>query len=130
MGLEDLIEGSGLDRPIAMQGVNALALHQLQAVAIARMLIKDHSIFLLDHPFRLLDNKGTDSLLRLFQKRRGLVTTIVVSDEPRLLEMADQIILMKAGTVSFSGTPKELMSAKQKAAMQQAAMAGGSSLSN
>ena len=55
---------------------------------------------------------------------------VAVSDEPRLLEMADQIILMKAGTVSFSGTPKELMSAKQKAAMQQAAMAGGSSLSN
>jgi len=128
MGLEDLIEGSGLDRPIAMQGANALAIHQLQAVAIARMLIKDHSIFLLDHPFRLLDNKGTDSLFRLFEKRRGLVTTIVVSDEPRLLEMADQIILMKAGTVSFSGTPQELMSARQKAIMQQAAMVGGSSL--
>jgi len=42
--------------------------------------------------------------------------------------MADQIILMKAGTVSFSGTPQELMSARQKAIMQQAAMVGGSSL--
>ena len=36
---------------------------------------------------------------------------------------------MKAGTVSFVGTPQELMEAQKKAAMQQAAMAvlGGSS---
>ncbi len=131
MGLQVLLENSGLDRPLGMSGRDALPLHQLQAVAIARMLLKEQSIFLLDHPFRLLDQQGSDALLRLFEQRRGQITMIVASDEPRLLEIADQIILMKAGTVSFSGTPQDLMAAQKKAAMQQAAMAamgGGSSL--
>ena len=122
LALDELLDGPGLDRPLSMTGEHSLPPHLSQGIAIARLLLGQDPILLLDQPFRLLDERRRVALLKLLQQRKGGATTIVVSDEPRLLELADQIILMRAGTVSFSGTPQELLAAQQKAAMQQAAM--------
>ena len=129
MGLSELLEAPGLDRLVSGQGAHALPCHQAQAIAIARLFLSPQAIILMDHPFRRLDTNGSRSLLNLLKQRKGKGTTLVVSDEPQLLEIADQLVLMKAGTVSFVGTPQELMEPQKKAAMQQAAMAvlGGSS---
>jgi ABC-type multidrug transport system fused ATPase/permease subunit len=58
--------------------------------------------------------------LRVLQERRGHGTTVVASDSPELLAIADQILILKEGTLAFSGTPAELLAAQQQA---QAAMA-------
>ena len=122
LALDELLEGPGLDRPLSMKGEHSLPPYLSQGIAIARLLLGQAPILLLDQPFRLLDQRRLEALLTVLQQRKGHGTTLVVSDEPRLLELADQIIVMRSGTVSFSGTPQELLAAQQKAAMQQAAM--------
>ena len=120
--LHSLLEGAGLDRPLSLHGDDALPPHQAQAVAVARMLLKEQSILLFDHPFRLLDEVATEALLQRLVERRGQCTTIVISDEPKVLEYADQIILMKDGSATFCGTPQELLAAQRKAVMQRSAL--------
>lgn len=121
LGLHPLLEGDGLDRLLSMYGDYALPPHQAQAVAIARLLLTKQAILLFDHPFRLLDETTSEALLQQLLNRRGQCTTIVISDEPKVLESADQIILMKDGTATFSGTPQELVAAQRNAATKRSA---------
>lgn len=118
VGLGDLLLGSGLDRLVSSQGPNALPIYQVQAISIARLFLRSSSILLMDDPFRNLDAVGVSSLCQLLRQRRGSGTTIVASDDPQLLQIADQIILLKAGCVAFSGSPQDLLETQKKAQMQ------------
>jgi len=59
------------------------------------------------------------------QQRRGALTTLVASDAPELLPIADRIVILKEGTIAFSGTPAELLAAQQQAQAAMAATASG-----
>jgi ABC-type transport system involved in cytochrome bd biosynthesis fused ATPase/permease subunit len=120
LAVDELLDGPGLNRTVAMRGAEALLPHQVQAVAIARILLTEPQVLLLDHPFRRLAPANRTALLRVLQERRGHGTTVVASDSPELLAIADQILILKEGTLAFSGTPAELLAAQQQA---QAAMA-------
>jgi ATP-binding cassette subfamily C protein/ATP-binding cassette subfamily C protein LapB len=120
LAVDELLDGPGLNRTVAMRGAEALLPHQVQAVAIARILLTEPRVLLLDHPFRRLAPANRTALLRVLQERRGHGTTVVASDSPELLAIADQILILKEGTLAFSGTPAELLAAQQQA---QAAMA-------
>ncbi|NDC14234.1 MAG: ATP-binding cassette domain-containing protein [Synechococcaceae bacterium WB9_2_170] len=120
MGVEELLDGAGLNRPVALRGSDGLLPHQVQAVAIARVLLTEPVVLLLDHPFRRLAAPNRVALLQELQNRRGRATTLVASDSPELLTIADQILILKEGSLAFSGTPAELLAAQQQA---QAAMA-------
>ena len=120
LGVEELLAGTGLNRQVAMRGGDSLLPHQVQAVAMARILLTEPTVLLLDHPFRRLAPANRTALLRVLQERRGHATTVVATDSPELLAIADQILILKEGTLAFCGTPAELLAAQQQA---QAAMA-------
>lgn len=120
LALDELLGGSGLDRQVALRGPNSLLPHQIQAVAIARTLLHEPGVLLLDHPFRRLAPINRAALVNILKQRRGQGTTLVATDSTELLAIADHIVILKEGTVAFSGTPAELLAAQQKA---QAAMA-------
>lgn len=96
--------------------------HQVQAVALARVLLAEPKVLLLDQPFTRLRAPNRRALLQILKQRRGLGTTLVASDDPELLTMADQIVLLREGTVAFSGSPTDLLKAQRQA--QAAAMTG------
>ena len=121
LGLEELLEAPGLDRQVSLQGPRALLPHQVQAVALARILLVEPAVLLLDQPLRPLQPHQRSALLTQLNARRGQATSVVVSDAPELLEIADQIVILRDGAVAFSGTPAELMAAQQKAAASKAA---------
>ncbi|MEY4358760.1 MAG: alpha-hemolysin translocation ATP-binding protein HlyB [Cyanobacteriota bacterium] len=120
MALQELLASPGLDRPIAMRGTGALLPHQVQAVAVARILLTKPSVVLMDQPFRKLAPAQAKALVTTLEQRRGRATTVVSGDTPELLKLADQIVVLREGTVAFSGTPAALLAAQQQA---QAAMA-------
>jgi ATP-binding cassette subfamily C protein/ATP-binding cassette subfamily C protein LapB len=122
MALGELLSGPGLDRLITMRGPKSLPIHQVQAVAVTRILLTKPRVLLLDQPFRKLVSANAQALLSILQERRGSMTTLVTGDAPDLLKLADQIVVLKEGTVAFSGTPAALLAAQQQA---QAAMARG-----
>ena len=114
LALDELLDGPGLDRLVALQGPQALLPHQVQGVALARLLLAQPVVLLLDQPLRALQPHNRRALMAALADRRGQGTTLVVSDAPELLEIADQIVILREGSVAFAGTPAELIAAQQK----------------
>lgn len=84
---------------------------QLQRVAIARMLVRDADIFLMDEPMSHLDAQLRGHMraeLRHLQKEIGVTTIFVTHDQLEAMTMADRIIVMKDGRMLQFATPREI----------------------
>ena len=91
---------------------NELSGGQQQRVGLARALISDPSILLMDEPFGALDNVTRTSIRKEFKaleelKRKTMV--MVTHDIHEAFELADRICLMDKGEIIQIGTPKELL---------------------
>jgi putative ABC transport system ATP-binding protein len=87
---------------------------QRQRVAIARALVHDPGLILADEPTAALDSKtGGDAmrLLRRLAKEQGR-TILMVTHDPRILDIADRIVAMEDGRVVES-TPAPLARAAE-----------------
>jgi putative spermidine/putrescine transport system ATP-binding protein len=84
---------------------------QQQRVALARSLVTDPKILLLDEPLGALDRNLRESMqfeLRAIQKRLGITSIIVTHDQEEALTMADRIAVMTEGQIVQTGTPAEV----------------------
>lgn len=81
---------------------------QRQRLALARALITDPPILIMDESTGALDPASeTEVLTRILAYRHGK-TTILISHRPSVIERADWIILLDRGQVAIQGTPAEL----------------------
>lgn len=81
---------------------------QRQRLAIARAIVSDPPILILDESTGSLDPVAEAQLLdRLLTYRHGK-TTIVISHRPRVILRADWVVLLDGGTVKLQGHPEEL----------------------
>ncbi len=85
---------------------------QQQRVGLARALVTDPSVLLMDEPFGALDNVTRTSIQKEFKgleelKRKTIV--MVTHDVHEAFELADRICLMDKGKIIQIGTPKELL---------------------
>jgi iron(III) transport system ATP-binding protein len=82
-----------------------------QRVALARALAPKPRVMLMDEPFSGLDFRLRDQIrddtLALLQAT-GTATLLVTHDPDEAMLMANQIVLLGAGTVAQSGSPEEL----------------------
>lgn len=84
---------------------------QQQRVAVARALVMDPEVLLLDEPLSNLDAKLRESVrveLRDIQKKMGLSTIYVTHDQSEALSMSDMIVVLKGGVVHQTGSPQEI----------------------
>lgn len=84
---------------------------QQQRVAVARALVMDPELLLLDEPLSNLDAKLRESVrveLRDIQQKMGLSTIYVTHDQSEALSMSDRIVVLKDGIVHQVGTPQEI----------------------
>jgi ABC-type sugar transport system ATPase subunit len=84
---------------------------QQQRVALARVLVSERPLVLMDEPLSNLDAKlrvEIRSEIRSLNKRLGITVVYVTHDQSEALSMSDKVVLMNAGHVSQSGTPQEL----------------------
>ncbi|KQR67358.1 ABC transporter ATP-binding protein [Pedobacter sp. Leaf176] len=91
---------------------NELSGGQQQRVGLARALVADPSLLLMDEPFGALDNVTRGSIRKEFKdleelKRKTIV--MVTHDVQEAFELADRICLMDKGEIMQVGTPKELL---------------------
>lgn len=97
-----------LDAPVAQGGTN-LSGGQRQRLSIARAIVKNPRIYLLDDSFSALDY-ATDSKLRASLSNKAKdATLIVVAQRVSTILGADQIIVLENGRVAGVGTHHELM---------------------
>lgn len=90
---------------------NQMSGGQQQRVAVARALVMNPELLLLDEPLSNLDAKLRESVrveLREIQQKMGLSTIYVTHDQSEALSMSDRIVVLKAGEVHQIGTPQEI----------------------
>jgi ABC-type Fe3+/spermidine/putrescine transport system ATPase subunit len=84
---------------------------QQQRVALARSLVFEPQILLLDEPFSNLDARLREQMraeVRILQRRLGITVVFVTHDQVEALSLSDRIVVMKSGRVEQIGTPREL----------------------
>ncbi|MGH1482522.1 MAG: ABC transporter ATP-binding protein [Geminicoccales bacterium] len=84
---------------------------QKQRVALARVLVIEPEILLLDEPLSALDKKMREEMkfwIKNIQKSVGITTIYVTHDQSEALTMSDRIAIMDAGRVLQVGTPVEI----------------------
>lgn len=99
----------------------ALSGGQRQRVGVARALAAMPQIMLMDEPFGALDPVTRDVLgseYRALHERMGLVTVMVTHDVLEALLLADRIVVMRAGAIVASGSPREMMNAQDDAGIR------------
>jgi multiple sugar transport system ATP-binding protein len=82
-----------------------------QRVALARSLVREPSVFLLDEPLSNLDAKLRTSArdeLQRFQRRIGTTTLYVTHDQVEAMGLGDRIAVMQGGKVRQIGSPVEV----------------------
>jgi ABC-type Fe3+/spermidine/putrescine transport system ATPase subunit len=84
---------------------------QQQRVALARVLVLEPAVLLLDEPFGALDAKLRQAMqvdLRRLVQRLGVTTVFVTHDQDEALTLSDRIAVMRAGMIEQVGTPLEI----------------------
>src|SRR5438105_8880976 len=90
---------------------NELSGGQQQRVALARSLVVEPDILLLDEPLSNLDAKLRERMrteLKELQRRTGITFVYVTHDQAEALALSDAIAVMHAGRVQQFGTPFEV----------------------
>lgn len=84
---------------------------QQQRIALARAIVIEPDVLLLDEPLSALDANLREDMrveLKAIQDRIGVTTIFVTHDQSEALAMSDKIVVMSAGVVEQIGTPNEV----------------------
>jgi iron(III) transport system ATP-binding protein len=84
---------------------------QQQRVALARSLVVNPKLLLLDEPLSNLDAKLREEMrfeIKELTGRLGISTIYVTHDQAEALSMSDQIAVMSGGKILQQGTPREI----------------------
>jgi spermidine/putrescine ABC transporter ATP-binding subunit len=84
---------------------------QQQRVALARCLVVEPDVLLLDEPLGALDKKLREAMqveLKSLQRQVGITTIFVTHDQEEALTLSDRIAVMHQGRLQQVGTPQEI----------------------
>lgn len=87
---------------------------QQQRVAVARAIVLEPDVLLLDEPLSNLDAKLRRHVreeIRQIQQRLGLTAVYVTHDQEEAMAVSDEIIVMKDAEIAQIGTPRQLYDA-------------------
>ncbi|MFB7949616.1 ABC transporter transmembrane domain-containing protein [Kitasatospora phosalacinea] len=82
---------------------------QRQRLALARSLVADPPVLVLDEPTSAVDAHTESRIAAGLRELRSGRTTVVFATSPLLLDQADTVLLLQQGRVAASGTHRELM---------------------
>ena len=80
-----------------------------QRISIARALVKDAPIILLDEVTASLDAENETEIQQAISRLVESKTVLIIAHRMRTVENADKIVVLSGGTVAEMGSPEELM---------------------
>lgn len=101
---------------VGLKGLNNRSPAQLsggqqQRVSLARSLIMEPKVLLLDEPLSNLDAKmrvSTRLEIRKLQQRIGITSIYVTHDQEEAMTLSDRVVIMRYGQIQQIGTPQEI----------------------
>ncbi|CAH6908896.1 glutathione/L-cysteine ABC exporter subunit CydC [Vibrio chagasii] len=108
VGLEKLLENDGLDSWLG-DGGRQLSGGEKRRVGIARAILHDAPILLLDEPTEGLDKQTEQSIMALFEKHFEGKTVIFITHRLIGLEAMDSIVLIEQGEIVEHGSHETLL---------------------
>ncbi|MFE2325844.1 ABC transporter transmembrane domain-containing protein [Streptomyces sp. NPDC059385] len=97
-----------MDARITERG-RSLSGGQRQRLALARSLVTDPEVLVLDEPTSAVDSHTEARIADGIATLRDGRTTVVLASSPLLLDRADRVVLIDGGTVAATGTHRELL---------------------
>ena len=104
------LESVGL-RGLEQTGATMLSGGQQQRIALARAIVAEPKVLLLDEPLSNLDAKlreRTRQEIRELQRRLNITTVYVTHDQSEALAISDEIAVMNAGKIIQVGNPQQI----------------------
>ncbi len=98
----------GLETVVGEKGV-ILSGGQKQRIALARCLLRDNAILMLDDPISQVDLETGTTIINTIRKMGGQKTIIIVSHRLSAVSYADRIITLNLGRITENGTHRQLM---------------------
>lgn len=93
------------------RSISTLSGGQQQRIAIARAIVNEPEILLLDEPLGALDLKMRKEMqleLKAMHKELGITFIYVTHDQEEALTMSDKVVVMSDGKIQQIGTPEEI----------------------
>jgi ATP-binding cassette, subfamily B, multidrug efflux pump len=107
MGFTEKFETVIGERGITLSG------GQKQRISIARAMIKEPRVLILDDCLSAVDTETEEQILGALKKKMKQCTTIIISHRVSSVKNADQIIVMENGSIIEQGSHQELMDLKK-----------------
>jgi len=108
VGLEKLLENNALDSWLG-DGGRQLSGGEKRRIGIARAILHDAPILLLDEPTEGLDKQTEQSIMTLFEKHFEGKTVIFITHRLIGLESMDSIVLIEQGEIVENGSHEKLL---------------------
>ncbi len=103
MGFPDGYETMAGERGVSLSG------GQKQRISIARALLPDPEVLILDDALSAVDARTEEKILKVLREKRKNKTTIITSHRLSSLAHADQILVLEDGKIVEKGTHEALM---------------------
>ncbi|MCY1281362.1 Toxin RTX-I translocation ATP-binding protein [compost metagenome] len=110
----------GFDRPVGERG-QLLSGGQRQAVLLARALLLDPPILLLDEPTSAMDNSSEEQLRQRLQRYCADKTLLLVTHRTAMLALVDRLVVLDGGRIVADGPKDAVIEALRKGQVGTAA---------
>jgi ATP-binding cassette subfamily C protein LapB len=108
----------GFDMPVGEHG-SRLSGGQRQAVALARALVQDAPMLLLDEPTGAMDNSSEEHVRRELKRVTEGKTLLLITHRASLLDLVERVIVVDAGQIVADGPKAQVLEALRAGRIRQ-----------